>query len=897
MDVYQFRAGGGQGTCAAPAPFLPRMAFGRLCRVACHHRRPACALRADLVRSTRVGRSGGGVDVTSMFDWPGKSAGDGQVRHPAVLHMLDVGAVAEKLIEPFGFAPALRDALVLLVALHDLGKISVSFRAMIEQGAAQAYRHWQLSEVLLFDHDALLAENLGGDEIQRAALYAAVSGHHGQPSELVLGLPSGGSRERRKALPHVGSGWDVSREIVAAFLRLWPEASLNDLPPGPKTTALSWWLPGLCAAADWVGSNTLWFPPTGGQPPLADYLDGARTAASRAVVEAGLTGGAVQPGATFDFALRPMQAACAAVPLPDGPMLAVIEDETGAGKTEAALILAHRMLRAGKGRGLYVALPTMATADAMFDRAKGAVGRIFANPTLTLAHGRAGLSIAFRDVPTGGGLGEDTPSCTDWLRQSRRRALLADVGVGTVDQALLSVLPVKHQSLRHFGLSSKIIIVDEVHEMGEPYIGKELERLLQMHRAAGGSAILLTATLPLDLRARLLATYEGENPSPAYPALTVAGGASVAEFAADTRAAKGPVRVERIATAEAAADLIVARAAQGAACVWVRNGVDDAIAAAAMLRDRGIDARLLHARFALHDRKRIEAEVLSRVGKEGADRAGFVLVGTQVLESSLDLDFDVMVSDIAPIAALIQRAGRLWRHMERRPPDLRPVPAPVLHVLSPDPAAVADDRWLQGTLGGGAWVYPVADVWRSARVLFAAGRIEAPNGLRALIEAVHGSCAEDVPDALLRAEVQALGKAAGDRTLALHNLVDLAAGYRDAGRGDDDVTYPTRLGPETRLLVLARRVQEVLLPWAPPDPANDPDGADAWAFSEVSASSQKLRDLPLPDPAAPEIAAVMKNWPDWKKGTVTLCPVAEDGTICRGLRYDRECGLVFLPPM
>lgn len=822
------------------------------------------------------------------------------MRHPAVLHMLDVGAVAERLIAPFGIEPGLRDALVLLVALHDLGKISDSFRAMIEHGVAQSYRHWQLSEALFFAHDAALAAQLGGDPLQRVALYAAVAGHHGKPSDLVLGEPGCPSRNLRTVLRHVGSGLEPAGKVIAAFCSLWRRASLESLAPGAATTTLSWWLPGLCAAADWVGSNTRWFAPKAGQPPLADYLAEARRAAARAVAEAGLQGSPVQSGRTFDFALRPMQSACALVDLPDGPLLAVIEDETGAGKTEAALLLAHRMARAGKGRGLYFALPTMATADAMFARARDAVGRIFTAPRLTLAHGRAGLSVPFRDLPTEGAPGEDAPSCTDWLKQSRRRALLADVGVGTVDQALLSVLPVKHQTLRHFGLSSKILIVDEVHEMGEPYIGKELERLLQMHRAAGGSAILLTATLPLDLRARLLAAYGGTSPGPAYPALTVAGiaagSASVTEFSTETRPVKGPVKVTRIDSAEAAADLMAAQAARGAACVWVRNGVDDAIAAVALLQARGVTARLLHARFALTDRKRIEAEVLARAGKDGVDRAGFVLVGTQVLEASLDLDFDVMVSDIAPVAALIQRAGRLWRHMDRRPAASRPVPAPVLHVLSPDPAEVTDERWLQGTLGSGAWVYSLADVWRSARVLFAAGRIEAPQGLRALIEAVHGEDAEDLPGALLRAETEALGKAASARTLALHNLVDLSAGYRDAGRGADDVTYPTRLGEETRLLVLARRTGADLCPWAPPDPANDPDGSDAWAFSEVSASRKKLDRLLLPDPSAPEIAAVTKDWPEWKSAGTVLCPVGEDGMICEGLRYDPDCGLVFTPP-
>ncbi|MFT3691466.1 CRISPR-associated helicase Cas3' [Paenirhodobacter sp.] len=826
----------------------------------------------------------------AWFDWPGKSAPvEGGPRHPAVCHMLDVAAVAERLIAPFGFDQPLRDALVLLIALHDLGKISDSFRAMIESGVPQGYRHWQLTEALLFAHDERLAARIGGSWRQRQALYASVAGHHGQPSDLGLGQPGRPERDMRTALKQIGTGLTPAGEVIDAFCALWPGASLAGLDLRAEVP-LSWWLPGLCAAADWVGSNTRWFLPEDGQPDVSDYLRRARAIAETAVREAGLAGAAVCPGPLFDFTLRPMQAACAEVALPDGPMLAVIEDETGAGKTEAALLLAHRMMQAGKGRGLYFALPTMATSDAMFGRARDVVGRMLTAPTLTLAHGRAALSDAFRDLVGSDQRGEDAPSCTDWLAESRRRALLADVGVGTVDQALLSVLPVRHQTLRHFGLSSKILIVDEVHEMGEPYIGRELERLLQMHRAAGGSAILLTATLPMDLRRQLLKTYGGENPGPAYPALTVAGGEARGDFPPDTRPVKGPVRVERIADAEAAADLLVERAGQGAACVWVRNAVDDAIAGVAALRARGVEARLLHARFALADRKRIEAEVLARVGKDGVGREGFVLVGTQVLEASLDLDFDVMLSDIAPIAALIQRAGRLWRHMDRRPVRGRPVPEPVLHVLSPDPAVVRDDRWLQGTLGAGAYVYVLADVWRSARVLFEAGQITAPGGLRALIEAVHGAAAVDLPEVLLPSELQAMGKGAADGTLAQHNLVDLSKDYRNAGKGESDVTYPTRLGDETRTLVLARGTGAGLLPWA------GEGTPENWALSEVSARRSRLDRLPLPDQSLPDIAAVTQHWPEWKRAEAVLCPVDEDGTICDGLRYDADCGLLFVSP-
>lgn len=567
-------------------------------------------------------------------DWPGKSAIvlNGP-EHPAAFHMLDVAAVAERLIEPFDMASPLRDALVVLVGLHDIGKISESFRAMLREGVAQpGFRHWELSEALFYAEDARIAARFGGTPLVRKMLYAATAGHHGCPSLHMLGsLPSEGRlpRELVRALKCVGEGREPAARLMDAVCDCWPEASLEGVTLAQATT-LSWWLAGFCTAADWVGSNPKWFQPKTEADSLAAYLKQTRAIAVHAVAEAGIAGTTAREGGLFDFGLRPMQVSCSTIRLPDGPTLAIVEDETGAGKTEAALLLAHRLCLAGKGRGLFLALPTMATADAMFGRASHVVGRMFDNPFVTLAHGRAGLSVPFRDLVLGsrtGGPGDITSS--DWLAESNRRALLADVGIGTIDQALLSVLPVRFQTLRTYGLSSKILVVDEVHEMGESYIAEELTALLKMHRAAGGSAILLTATLPMSLRSKLLATYDGEADNAAYPALTIAGGETVTQFPAEDRPVKGPVTVERLDTAEKAVTLLAKMAAQGAACVWVRNAVDDAIEAVEALRAKGVDARLLHARFALCDRKRIEAEILARVGKDGKERKGFVLVGTQ----------------------------------------------------------------------------------------------------------------------------------------------------------------------------------------------------------------------------------------------------------------------------
>lgn len=802
--------------------------------------------------------------------------------------MLDVAAVAERLLAGAPYAVGMNHALLFLIALHDLGKIGDPFRDAIRaRGRPHDLRHWELTEAWLWG-DAALRQRLGASDPVWRDLIAAIAGHHGRPSTKDMQYIG-----RYRAL----SGAQAARDIplvIDDLLALWPEASLAGL-SRDEARRLSWWLSGLTVVADWVGSNPVWFPPRAADLSLPDYLGLARAQAAQAVRAAGLYAGRPKGGQLFDFPLRPMQAAARDIALPEGPMLAFIEDETGSGKTEAALILAQRMLAAGKGRGLYFALPTMATADAMFVRARAVIGDLFETPTLTLAHGRAGLSNPFRDL-VGETFGSDDMVCTPWLADSRRRALLADVGVGTIDQALLAVMPTRFSTLRLWGLTSKILIVDEAHEVsGDHYMMELLASLLRAHAERGGSAILLTATLPLEDRAvlsRAFATGAGrewpKDTDRSYPALSIPGGASWRD-AAPPPSPKGTVKVMRVPTLPQAIALLADAAAKGAACVFIRNAVDEAIAAFDALQAMGVPASLLHARFALCDRKRIEAEELSRFGRDGKGRAGRVLVGTQILESSLDLDLDVMVSDLAPMAALIQRAGRLWRHMGERPRSGRPVPEPILHVLAPDPADVTNEHWLAEVLGRGAWVYPIADQWRTAEALFRTGRIDAPSGLRALIEAVRSE-ALPVPQPLEAAERARIAEGYAEGTLAKHNLMDFARGYRAAGAGADDTRFPTRLGRETRTLALARRREGRLVPWA--------DGCDSasiegWMLSEVSADAAKVARLALPDQNAPDIAAVKGGWPDWRRDAITLCPVGEDGAIAEGLRYHSGKGLLF----
>lgn len=816
------------------------------------------------------------INLEIIARWPGKSANDHGVEHPAIYHMLDVAAVAEQLLKGTDLPYARREALTLLAALHDIGKLHPKFTEMLRGGDSYALSHWRLSEVYLEHFEDLLIGALKSETPRRLKpLIYATAGHHGRPSD----WSRDDKKRAKKLVPH-----DV-RLTIEAFIRLWPNASLAGLSE-VDAQELSWWFSGLVTTADWIGSNTNWFHAQKPKLLLSDYLNEARKNVEFALNEAGL--GLVEPTSKSLFnwpKLRPMQSECQSVPLTDGPMLAIIEDETGAGKTEAALMLAQRMLNAGKGQGLFFALPTMATADAMFSRVSRSIGKMFLQkPSVTLAHGRAGLSEEYRDIQAGRPNAPEDVSCTEWLADSRRRALLANVGVGTIDQALLSVLPVKFQALRHYGLSSKILIVDEVHELGEPYIAEVLGAVLKLHRAAGGSAILLTATLPMKLRQRLLATYSGDDAlDRAYPALTVARGTQVRDLPQVT-GPKGSVKVERLATQAEAVSLIKEKSAAGAACVWIRNSVDDAISAVEALRAGGLDADLLHARYAMGDRKRIERAMRERFGKSGRGREGRILVGTQVLEASLDLDFDLMVSDLAPMAGLVQRVGRLWRHMDIRPADTRPVPAPVLYVLSPDPLLVEHERWLMEVLDHGAYTYSSDIMWRSAYHLFDKGEIVAPSGIRSLIEHAYSDMPES-PTVLEKFEIERTGKNVADCALATMNIVDVQAGYRLGGQSHNDRNYPTRLGPEQQILVLAKVKDDVLMPYF--------DGPDGWAMSEVSCARHRLAKLELPDQQDYKIKEITGAWKDWQRERYVLCPVSDEGDICEGLRYRSEKGLIF----
>ncbi len=828
--------------------------------------------------------------------WPGKLI-DGRT-HPVLWHMLDVGAVATCLIAHRSLtgSRASDQAAAFLVALHDLGKFSASFRAMLLGQPYRGFRHWQHSYRLLRDHDRVLGGVIGATPGLRKMLYAAVAGHHGGPPAYL------DNRKYKDQAAQIGAeASNLAREAIEAVAPLFPEASLDGITES-EACRVSWALSGLTVQADWIGSNSEWFPPQQAGTPVATYWHQTLARADKAISEAGLHRARPMPNGASEVLThagppRPMQAAVAEIGLPAGPVMGLIEDTTGSGKTEAALILAARMMAAGKGDGFFFALPTMATSNAMLERLESIAPRLFdGRPSLALTHGRAKMNDLFRSIrgrdgsDPGGG-----PSCGSWLADDRRRILLADIGVGTIDQALMAVLPTRFNTLRLRALSGHILIVDEAHEF-DPYMEAQLRRLLQFHALLGGSAIVMTATLPLGMRAGYAKAFQKglgihrpcDVTGDAYPMLTVVGHEIDSVRPQPVPEARRDVVVNRLIDEAAAIRLLRTGVERGAACAWIRNSVNGAIESAKALREAGIETDLLHARFTVADRLKHEAAVQGRFGRDGVGRAARVVVATQVIEASLDLDFDLMVSDLAPIGSLIQRAGRLWRHMDRRPAAGRPVTGPALHVLAPDPHQVDDANWLRRLLGSGARVYPQDVQWRTAKALFDRGAIQAPGGLRNLIEAVHGEDAPEVPEALQGAEIETLGRQMSEAQQALNQVLDADDAYDQPQmqRVFDDERYPTRLGIPQVTLRLAREEGGRLLPWAGERPLG-------WQSSEVLISAARYWKLQGIDQDRPEITSVREAWPDWTRNSVLVAPVGKDGRICDGLRYDSALGIVF----
>jgi len=860
-------------------------------------------------------------DWTEIKRYWGK-AGEEAEPHPLIYHQLDVAATGLALLEAI---PRLHQKLAdfsglgldlirhwigFFLALHDLGKFSSAFQQLRKDLSPArdgeffyTIRHDTLGHLAwrgLFADDDRLIERLAvwrddDDPVELLDSWVqCVTGHHGQPPSLQTApLSDHFSKEDRQAM----SAWiNMAAELFLPTPPQEIDRSLDDLEK--RMAGFSWFLAGLCTLSDWLGSNRDQFPYCAEDLDPKTYLSRhAIPNARRAVEDSGLipadTAKFRGPTSLFEFltAPTPLQAACLELPIVNGAQLHILEDVTGAGKTEAAIILLARMMAANQAQGAYIALPTMATANAMYSRTASVYRKLYrldqGPPSLVLAHGGRHLDRKFQDslIHPGRLSGEGQydmgefdaeARCNAWLADNNKKALLAQIGVGTIDQALLAVLQSRHQSLRLLGLVGKVLIVDEVHA-SDAYMHTLLCQLLSLHARSGGSAILLSATLPASMRNDLIEAFGGTDPATStppenldYPLLTSVSPSEAPKFrpVATRESVRRRLETQLFHDEDQAREWILEQANQGRCVAWIRNTVNDAIDAWRRLSGELGDERvtLFHARFAMGDRLDIEHDILSAFGAEStADRrAGRVVIATQVIEQSLDLDFDEMVSDLAPVDLLIQRAGRLKRHvrdrlgnhLEDRESDQRDPPC--LHVLSPRPDYDADERWIRRLLPGTGAVYPDhGRLWLTARELSARGGIRIPEDLRELIESVYGESAVDrIPAALALSNARAEGKALSDRSVARLNAIKLATGYTcQDGQWADESKTPTRLGDPSITIRLGRWQHGTITPWCDEE-------TNAWPLSELKIAARLFSEPVIENPDLQQAVDELRaTWP------------------------------------
>jgi CRISPR-associated endonuclease/helicase Cas3 len=770
-----------------------------------------------------------------------------------------------------------RALLLTAAALHDIGKVGRAFQALrpdvaarlgISLAGVQAYKRQSGHDLLgqAFLRTLLQSRHLAPAQVlgqgRRPALlvvFGCFTGHHGRPP-----TPDNPFDRLLADGQFVESDIDIAATLCSSFTAHFGWNGAAPTRNGAKK--ISYLLNGLATVVDWLGSNEAF---TYLEQPLdlATYWEEYALPTAERVINMAQTWPfecvqAHPPKSFVDLfshlrsdsgttiAPTPLQSEIdrifAVDGVPEGPLLVTIEDHSGSGKTEAADLIAHRLAAHRCADGLYAGLPTMATADSAWIRKQPVLDKIFDKPlpVRVLAHSRA---LRARAIPGGSRAGVETNQAapvTDWLARSSKRALLAGIGIGTVDQALLGALRTTHAPVRLAGLWRKVLVVDEVHAY-DNYMQIVLRRLIRHQALTGQAIVLLSATLPSRIRMDLLRAFgeavgwrdvDSEVASidrTSYPLLTVAHTGGMDQLAITPSARPRP-RVRFIpASEEREVDKqILEWLDAGRSVVFFRNTVDEAAAAWQRLTlatdARGLPRPLLyHARFLPRDRERVERQLLDIAGKHAvpAARRSRLVVATQAAEQSLDLDFDEMATDLAPADSIIQRLGRRRRHprqksglidpdgVDRREESLVLLHAPSLDEVSPG--------WFQRFSRGAAVIYPDdARLWLGLqhfldprtipRRLDAHADFSPDTDVRLLLESVYASpdeVAGRTPAALHLRHYRDIGNAIAEEDCARRSTLAFDGGliqdwHAQAPLPDGEPGATTRLGERYEIVLL-----------------------------------------------------------------------------------------------
>ena len=817
--------------------------------------------------------------------FPYRQRGPGRI-HLLEHHLADVGACFEALLRQ----PTIRKRLArsggledldevtvarlcVLAALHDIGKVNMGFQTKVWRsedfgdGGRPSWAGWaghtaDLVPVLkgrdretndwflnaLGWNEILTWDNDGGNTA--SAMFVAAMSHHGEPLNLF------DTKEPNPAVwePFRGMSPEVYVRRLSGLVRRWfPAALTQNRQPLPSAPSFQHMFLGLCTLADWIGSDEHHFKFL--DEPRDDYIQVARERAAAAMETIGLDVSEQRRMSTgvpdfpdlFDIAESPppnaIQQAVYETQLNE-PLL-VIESETGSGKTEAALWRFARMYEAGYVDGLYFALPTRAAAVQIHDRVNRFIARMFPNserpePVLAVpGYVRAG-DFGGRHLPDYEVWWEDSPDETArrrrWAAESSKRFLAAQIAVGTVDQAMMAALQVRHSHMRAACLARNLLVIDEVHA-SDPYMRVIIEALLNTHIGSAGFVILMSATLGSAARRRWVIRPRRESDlqpqsmldaiDTPYPALTVGGRDGEGVMGVGENGQNKSVRIEANSLMndfDQVAHRALEAAHRGAKVLIIRNTVEYAVRTQVAIEGQSSDsdkgvlftcngvAAVHTGRFAAGDRRLLDAEVENQVGRDRT-AGGRIIVGTQTLEQSLDIDADLLITDLCPMDVLLQRIGRLHRHDRDDRADGYTEPRVIVLTPSDQDLSSLLSRASGGTsrngLGPSGFVYPDVRVLELTRRLIAeyseTRRVcQIPDMNRELVErtthpeALDKLVVEMGDDWKVHAN-EMVGEAAGDIQFARMNRVVRDKSFLEEGvafaGGEEHIR--TRLGDES----------------------------------------------------------------------------------------------------
>ena len=638
-----------------------------------------------------------------------------------------------------------------IASLHDIGKVHPSFQRNPDSPqnmfSVPNYRHEQCGAELL----KTKWKNIGwGREV--ADFYAAVIEIHHQ------GKGQCNVRLAVHALP--GEYASIQNDLEKRMSRLFLPAVT---PPAVENAdALGVLLSAVLILCDWVASSERFGAETLPNACDEEMLTQMRARSRIMLKEYGLiTDDGVAYPRMHEFSslwpaippssMRPLQKACEQAGYGKA-QLTIIEAPMGEGKTEAALYLAGLQCEAFEKRGIYMALPTAATSNQMFDRVHTMLEAHQAG-SVRLMHSMAWL-IDEKAPMDEKFESEDSGCVTDWLRPLRR-GMLSENAVGTVDQAMAAALKVKYGVLRLAGLAGKVLIIDEIHAY-DIFMSTIIARLLKWCRALEIPVILLSATLQEKQKQRYLRCYgiKAASLNPSYPLITqVTAGGELIQTPVNgvhmrSRMLFRPVAIGSDVTKTA--DLALERARRGGCICAMMNTVKQAQAVYRELRSRGEEQIMLfHARFTANRRAEIEKACIRLFGKNGERPERMILVCTQVVEQSLDVDLDGMITQLAPMDLLLQRAGRVHRHAGRsRPEGLQ---SPIIDVVVPenDSSTNTEERYTQ--LGG---IYPAIAMKNTEELLGQEREVSIPEDVRACVERAYANISGEEAAAQIRQQTE-----------------------------------------------------------------------------------------------------------------------------------------------